>query len=207
MAEFLSVFEMSMRKKWLMNLVVMVFGFVTVTCIAQAHANAPNLYLQLNEPGTSDRAARQILIAAKRDSAVREYITKRLPELIENPSASRVWANAVELAGQLKAANTVPSLTKVLPQSPFGSTVITGFADAYSLHNDPVGKAICAIGDPAVTELSHLLEHGEPLTRQRAARILWNIDSSASRQVLLSDLEHESDPAIKIFAKAKSEQP
>jgi HEAT repeat protein len=213
MAEFRSVFEVSMRKKWLMNLAVMVSGLVPwtsdaqMTSAAQKSANATSLYLQLKEPTASDRAARQILIAAKKDSAVRDYITERLPEIIESPSASRVWANAVELAGQLKAASTVSSLIKVLPQSPFGSTVITGFADAYSLYSDPVGRALCGIGDPAVAELSHLLENGEALTRQRAARILWNIDSAASRHVLQSDLEHERDPAIKIFSKPKSEQP
>lgn len=161
------------------------------------------LFAKFKEPTTTDLAARQLLALAKKDPGAHEFVVSRLPEVIENQSPRQVWRNAVLLAGGLKAANAVPSLIKVMPQSPYGSSVITGFADAYSLQGDIVGKALCDIGDASIPELEKLLSNSEKSTRLRAARILWNINSPNSRRVLHAALKSESDPALVIFAKEK----
>jgi HEAT repeat protein len=171
---------------------------------AQKATDINTLFTELKEPGTTNRAARQIPRVASEDSAAREYIVERLPDLIDRPTLDQVWRNAVRLAGELKASNAVQPLMQVLPRSPFKPSILIG--SAFSLDADAVGRALCEIGDPAVPALANLLERGDKTTRWRAARILWNIDSSSSRKVLRDDLQHETDPEIKRFTEGKSQQ-
>jgi HEAT repeat protein len=162
------------------------------------------LYTQLRDPSATNRAAQRILRAASRDTNARDYISKKLPDIIEQTQMDQVWRNAVRLAGQLQAPDSVPALVRVLPRSPFKPAVIL-FGEILSLSSDPVGEALREIGDPAVPALGYLLEHDSNSTdRWRAARILWNIDSPSSRKVMHDDLQHESDRAIRQFTEGKS---
>jgi HEAT repeat protein len=171
---------------------------------AQKAPDIHTLFTELKEPGTTNRAAQQIPRVASENSAAREYIAEKLPDMIEKMTLDQVWRNAVRLAGQLKASNSVPALMRVLPRSPFKPSILIG--SAMSLDADAVGKALCEIGDPAVPALANLLEHADKTTRWRAARILWNIDSPSSRKVMREDLQHETDPEIKRFTEGKSQQ-
>ena len=80
------------------------------------------------------------------------------------------------------------------------------FGQALSLQADPVGQALCDIGDPAVPGLAELLEHGDKSFRWRVARVLWNFDSASSRKVMREDLQHETDPVIKGLSEGKSQK-
>jgi HEAT repeat protein len=162
------------------------------------------MFTHLKNASATNDAAQEILRVASQDPAAREYIVEKLPDLIERPTLDQVWRNAVRLAGELKASNAVQSLMQVLPRSPFKPSILIG--SALSLDADGVGRALCEIGDPAVPALANHLEHGDKTMRQRAARILWNIDSPSSRKVLRDDLQHETDPEIKRFTEGKSQQ-
>jgi len=181
---------------------VLMCGSLSLPTTAQKAPDIHALFTQLSNPGTTNHAARQILRAASEDPGARDYIMERLPDIIEKPELDQVWRNAVRLAGQLRASNAVPSLTQVLPRSPFKPSILIG--SALSLDADAVGRALSEIGDPAVPALANLLERGDKTTRWRAARILWNIDSPSSRKVMRDDLQHETDPAIKQLTEGKS---
>src|ERR1700686_3975690 len=87
------------------------------------------LFTQHNDPGTTDHAAQQIL---RSDPGVRRYIVEKLPDMIAKPRMDRVWRNAVRLAGQLKASNSVLTLVQALPRSPFKPSIIL-FGEILSL--------------------------------------------------------------------------
>jgi len=193
-----------MRKTGLLALILLFGSVFSPRLASQVSPSKEALYAELRQPTSTDKAAEQLLRLAKRDNAVREYLDGKLPEMIESPTQDEVWVNAVRLAGELNAPNTLSSLIKVLPHSRYGSTVIVGFADSYGLANDPVGKALYRFGDSAVPELSRLLGQGKRETRVRVARILWNIDSPAARKALKAALENDTDPAIKLFENSKS---
>lgn len=183
---------------------VLMCGLLSLPTAPQRTPDIVTLFTQLKNVSTTNNASQEILRAAGQDHAAREYIVERLPDLIDRPTLDQVWRNAVRLAGELKASNAVQPLMQVLPRSPFQPSILIG--SAMSLDADAVGKALCEIGDPAVPGLANLLEHADKTSRRRAARILWNIDSSSSRKVLRDDLQHETDPEIKRFTEGKSQQ-
>jgi HEAT repeat protein len=185
---------------------VLMCGSPSLLTAPQRTPDIVTLFTQLKNASTTNNASREILRAASRDPAAREYIVEKLPDMIDKPTLDQVWRNAVWLAGQLKASNSVPALMEALPRSPFRPSIIL-FGEMLSLNSDPVGKALLEIGDPAIPALANLLERsGDTMDRWRAARILWNIDSPASRKVLRDDLQHETDPGIKRFTEGKSQQ-
>jgi len=191
-----------MRKEYCMAFVLMCAS-LSLPAAAQRTPDIHTLFTQLNNASTTDHAAQEILRTASEDPVAREYIVGKLPDLIKKATFDRVWRNAVRLAGQLKASNTVPSLMQVLPGSPFRPSLFT-FGTAMRLETDHVGKALSEIGDPAVPALANLLDHSDQTTRRRVALILWNIDSPSSRRVMHEDLPHETDPAIKQLTEGKS---
>ena len=194
-----------MRKEYCMVFVLMC-GSLSLPTAAQKKPDIHELFAQLNNAGTTNHAAQVILRVASEDPAAREYMVEKLPDMIDKLTLDQVWRNAVWLLGQLKASNSVPALMEALPRSPFRPSIIL-FGEMLSLNSDPVGKALFEIGDPAVPALANLLERsGDTMDRWRAARILWNIDSPASRKVLRDDLQHETDPGIKRFTEGKSQQ-
>jgi len=164
---------------------------------AQQSASMDVLFAQLGDSTTTDRAFHQILKASRKDPAERTSAVERLPFIIEKNQGNRPWVNSVVLAGKLKAENAIPVLIEVLPKSSDTPSVIVGFADSYTLRNDPVGMALCEIGDSSVPALADLLKSSDSQTRRRAARVLWNMDSAASRKVLTDHMERETDPGIK----------
>jgi hypothetical protein len=91
----------------------------------------------LNSPETSNAAAHHIVQVVKDDPEAREYITERLPDVIDKAELDRVWLNAVRLSGRLRAANSVVPLIRVLPRSPYKQTILT-FGTAWNLDSDPV---------------------------------------------------------------------
>lgn len=81
--------------------------------------NIRNLMAQLSDVRTtSPDIARQILVVVKKEASARDYVVQRLPNLINGPD-SDVWINAVQLAGQMKALEAIPSLQKSMSRRPF----------------------------------------------------------------------------------------
>jgi hypothetical protein len=172
---------------------------------SSAQPDIRTLLSQLNQPATSDRAVGLILRKTQEDPAAKSYVVENLPAVIERDSQEHIQLNAIKLAGELRSPAFVPSLVRVLPHSPYKPSILT-FGRAQSLDSDPVGKALCVIGDPAVPALARLMaSETDHDTRWRAARILRNIDTSSSRTALSEDLKSETDPRIKSLATDNSQ--
>lgn len=164
---------------------------------AQETENIRTLLNQLNQPSTTDRAARRILAAASRESEARRYLTKKLPEIIERPQTDAVWLNAVRLAGKLKINEAIPALEEALPRGRLGGPMNTTFATQMRLDDDAVAKALSQIGDPAIPAVESLLQSDKPEVRRRGVLIPRNINTPAGKKALEEQLPRESDPAIK----------
>ena len=79
---------------------------------------------------------------------------------------------------------------------------IQSFAFSWSLSRDPVGKSLWEIGDPAVPAMAELLNHGDMPGKWRSLRVLWNIDSPASRKALDEYHRNGDDPKIQSAIEA-----
>src|ERR1700730_1005401 len=100
---------------------VSVLLFYSAAGVGQTPANIQTLYAQLNQPTTTNAAAKKIRELAGQDSTTRDFIAQRLPSMIGKwPGASThqlptlTWMNAVRLAGQLRVASAIPALKQAL---------------------------------------------------------------------------------------------
>lgn len=184
-------------------LAALICGAFSPILMAQQPSPIAKLFDGLNNSNTTDKVAQQIIEVAQNDPAARSYVTARLSTMIDNPRTDRVWFNAVRLAGELKASETVPSLMRALNRGQLGRPINTTFATSMQLDDDVVAKALSRIGDPAIRSVSKLLATGDQKARRRAALILLNIDSPASRKVLLDDFPHENDPRIRRWIETR----
>jgi hypothetical protein len=80
---------------------------------------------RFNDDTLGPNAEEQILEAAKRDPAAPLHVAQELPETISQPE-NDIWLRSVSLAGNLKAAETVPALRRAVSRRPFpAETYIT----------------------------------------------------------------------------------
>lgn len=166
-------------------------------CAAQNVSNASRLFIQLGQPSTTDRAARQIVQAASKDPDVRQYVVERLPGMIDKPEVDKVWLNAVRLAGKLKASETIPSLQKAFSRGQLGRPAATTLGAEMQLDDDVVAKALSEIGEPSIPAVRDFLNSDDHTVRRRAVLILLNMNASEARKALQEHLQRESDPRIK----------
>lgn len=162
----------------------------------QAPARDQELFLDLQNEKTSDAAAAQLLQHAKENAETRDYLTSHLPVLIRNPKGGSIWLNSVRLAGELKIQEAAPVLADLLTKD----TVTGGFIDFHrviTLENDPPGRALALIGDPAIPAVAKILETGDRDARFRAVYVLRNIGSPKAKDALRQHLSAEKDPAIR----------
>lgn len=185
------------RRHWIM----ICLAFAAPSVMSAQTTPAPDirtLMAQLSDVRTiGPDTVKQILELARKDPDARQYVVQKLPGMIDKPETDEVWLNAVRLAGQLKAAEAVPSLQKALSRGRLGGPLNTTFTTQIRLDDDVVAKALSEIGDPAVPAVADFLKSREPKTRRRAVLILRNIGSPTSRKILGDHLQHESDPNIK----------
>ena len=161
-----------------------VFVLLGVRSLAQSAPDMPTLFARLNQAKTTDRAAQQVLEAVRKDPGQREYIVQRLPQMIEKPVSDEIRLNAVRLAGQLKALETIPSLQKALSRGPQDGPRVYSMTGELRLDYDVVAKTLSRMGDSAIPAVTSLLESEDPKTRRRAVLILRNTDTRAARKVL-----------------------
>jgi HEAT repeat protein len=160
-----------------------------------------SLMAELSDVRTIRRdTVRQILYVSKKDSAAREYVVQRLPEMIKS-GTDEPWLNAVELAGKLKATETIPALVQAMSRPPFPATRYYSFGMEMRLETDIVAKALSQIGDPAIPAVTSLLGAEDRKIRGRAVLILNNMGTPAARKPLRDRLPHETDPEIKDLIK------
>ncbi len=169
---------------------------------AGTRSDIRTLVAQLNQPSTTDHAAREILETAAQDPDARAYVAQHLPAMIDSQRTDQVWLNAVRLAGQLKVTEAIPSLEKSLSRGPVGGPMQTSFTKQMRLEDDAVGKALSQIGEPAIPAATNLLNNGDPKRRRRAVLILTNMHSPASRKVLRDHFPHETDPIVRSLIEA-----
>ncbi|HLK03907.1 MAG TPA: HEAT repeat domain-containing protein [Candidatus Acidoferrum sp.] len=154
--------------------------------------------LQSDSPVEIHRAAERLLQLGRSDESVREYLARRLPPLIERGPAKKEnpgpWIALVQLAGDLKIAESSAALAKWLTIDNIGDISTAGFL---KLENNPAGTALVKIGDPAVPALYDVLEHGTLRERRYAVYALIRIASPRARSSLLEHQKNESDEELK----------
>ena len=132
-----------------------------MTALAQS-SQVALLFQQLQSPETTDRADATLRERSTIDAEVKRYLAANLPALIGNgPSKVPTWNNAVRLAGDLRIVETIPELAKWIGTQS-GSGLIT-LARVVRLEEDPAGRALAQIGDPA------LPAEGDAADRDRSA--------------------------------------
>jgi HEAT repeat protein len=172
-------------------------GQLAVTSGQTAHKpDIRALMTRFNDDTLGPKAEEQILEAAKRDPAARQYVVQELPEMIGKPETD-VWLRTVSLAGKLKAAEAVPALLQAMSRRPFPAETYITSGGIMRLDNDIVAKALSRIGNPAVPGVENLMHSPDEMTRGRAIRILRKIDSPAARKALRDRLPQEKNSDLK----------
>lgn len=172
---------------------------------AQQTSEVERLYAELQDESKTDTAVDQLKELAQNSLDARQYLAAHLPTLIASPSRGPIWLNSVRLAGDLKISEAVPALVTLLTQPGTQGGPIT-FAGEMRLDDDPAGKALAEIGEPALTGVGQLLKDGDKSTRWRAALVLSNIDSTGADQLLRLHLPSEGDSHIKRYIQLQLEQ-
>jgi hypothetical protein len=178
------------------------FWIVIFLATAPAWATAQNgqrpdiraLMEQLSNPReVRADTVKQIVTLSKKDPSAREYVVQKLPDMIRGPK-SDLWLDAIRLAGELKAEETISALLDVMSRPPSLATTTITFAGITRLDTDIVAKALSQIGDPAIPAVTSLLRSKDSRMRGRAILILRNIGSTAARKILEEHRSQESDP-------------
>jgi hypothetical protein len=167
---------------------------VVSTCSGQTNQDVASLFVELCQPSTTDHAASEIARFARKDSGARQYIVERLPGILKRTEIDRVWLNAVRLAGELKAEQTIPALRKALSLGKVGGPHVMTFTTEMVLDDDVVAKAISQMGDAAIPGVRDLLARQAAKDRRRAVLILRNMGTPTARRVLQEHLPNETDP-------------
>ena len=178
---------------------------------AQPAQEVQQLFAQLQDAKTSDDAAARLKMLAESNADSRQYLATQLPALIarEASGARSIWVinpvllNSIRLAGDLTIAEAVPVLVQSLDTvKPAGPTTL---AETDRLDNDPVGKALAKIGEPAIGLVRNILENNNnnQSMRLRAVLVLYNMNSSAADQVLARQLQSETDPRVKLVIESR----
>ncbi|SRR5258708_1402718 len=164
---------------------------------AQPAQQVQQLFAQLQDATTSGEAFVHLKALAESSADARQYLAMNLPGLIAKTSQAPVLRNSIRLAGNLRIAEAVPILVKLLDQYPGGGP--TTITETMRLDTDPVAKALAEIGEPAVGGVRNILENStnSQSMRMRAALILSNMNSKQADQVLALDLQSERDPRVK----------
>jgi HEAT repeat protein len=172
-------------------------ALTSLRAFAQEPRDIRTLFAQLDQPNLTDRAAHRIYVTAIKDPEARQYVAKRLPQMIDRPQTDKMWLNAVRLAGQLKITETIPALERAITRGPLGGPMNTTFGTQMRLDDDAVAKALSQIGDSAIPAVSNLLKSLDKKVRRRAVLILVNVGSPQARKILQEHLQRESDSQLK----------
>ena len=184
-------------------LLVVVAAFFAL-CPAVLHSQSvpprtvEQLWLELTEPKlTRADTVQKIAALARKDPSARRYVVERLPEAIIRTEQDDPWFDAIRVATDLRAPETVAALIQAMSLPPRPAQLAMTFTDVDHLSADIVGKALFKIGDPSVPAVKGLLQNPDPRIRGRAIAVLRNINSPASRKALTDRVPHETNPELK----------
>ncbi|WP_263358280.1 HEAT repeat domain-containing protein [Acidicapsa ligni] len=167
---------------------------------SQEPAHLQQIFTDLQSSATSDNAAAQLRKEAESDTETRRYVAAHLPSLIKDSGPGSVWLNEVRLAGDLKISEAVPVLIDQVMRANTQGGFVT-LTRALNLDNDPPGKALAQIGEPAIVVVGHLLESSDRSVRFRACYILAKIGSANAKGMLRNHLDKENDRGIRHFTQ------
>ena len=166
-----------------------------------AASDVASLTAELGDVTTTSRdIAKQIMKLTKTAPRAREYVVSRLPAMI-HAQTSDAWANAVWLAGEMKASEAIPSLAEAMLRPAFPAEPYVTGAVVRRLGYDVVAQALSKVGNPAIPAVVRLLDNANPRTRGRALAILVRIDTLAARKALQDHLPKETDPGLRKYIR------
>ena len=166
-------------------------------------ADVRRLAPELIDTQQSAQARDSLAKLATSDPSVMADLENAVPFWIVNCTGSSVWVNAARLAESLKLTAAVPALVQALDRKYYESPIITA-TTALRLDYDTVGRALVAIGDPAIPALSKRWNQlPDPAQRSRVADILFNIGSPAALKALQWQSAKETDPWVKGIINAR----
>ena len=175
----------------LMSLLLAMFFF-------QQERRVDILVQELSNQETTKTAAAQIIETSRSEPELKDALNIKLPRMLtEAKNADVLWSEA-NVAGNLKILTALPALVKLLDQPNLVFEVHTMTREA-ELHDDPIGRAIYEIGEPAVSALWEPLESKNSATRVRAIRILLLMNTQRSHELLETHLPKENDADLRRY--------
>jgi hypothetical protein len=159
------------------------------------------LFQQLQQPSSTDQSAAELLKIGRGDTNAKPYLAKHLSDIIGKTSTNRyVWLNSVRLAGAFRITEAIQALGENISCATEESSV-GGITSRYRLVGFPCGRALVEIGEPAVPELTKIL-NSDDLSRQWIAyRALFLIGTSRAMVALRDYARTEPNEAFKTEIK------
>jgi hypothetical protein len=187
-------------------MIAVMANFATTAVSQQAEEPVATVFqrLQSSIQSSTDihEATEELLNRGRSDPKVREYIARHLPPMIEKGPAEKdhpgSWIELVRLAGELKIAEAAPALTKWLTIDNIGEITAGGFT---RLENNPAGKALAEIGDPAVPAVARVFDQGTLRERRYAVYVLSLINSSSAKSALQEQSHREPDKELRDYIR------
>jgi hypothetical protein len=151
----------------------------------------------LRSPDNKERAAAKeaLVEAAGKPGPARQYVVGELlklvavgdwrEDLLRSPERYREWKEAVDIAGTIRASETLDALVACLECNIGMSGLGPG--------TFPALMAVIKFGDEAVPRLAQALRQKPPAARFRVAQALYVIASDSSREALSAALRETKD--------------
>jgi len=166
-------------------MIAVIANYAPTAVSQQAKEPVATVFQRLQSSTDINEATEELLKRGRSDSEVREYIARHLPPMIEKGPAEKDhpgnWIELVRIAGELKIAEAAPALTKWLTIDNIGEISTGGFI---RLENNPAGKALAEIGDPAVPAVARIFDQGTLPERRYAVYVLSLINTSSAKSAL-----------------------
>jgi HEAT repeat protein len=178
-----------------------------VFCAQSKQEELESLFAQMQHYHypTSDQAAEQLLKLAKSDPEARKFLVARLPGVIERANAQsipaiRVFENEVRLVGDLQIVEASGALAQKVQR-------YTSVLASMGFEQHEVIHALVEIGEPAVSAVIEVLQHGNADQRKYSAVALGFIGSREAQAALRDALARETDPEVRGYLEKALDPP
>ena len=159
------------------------------------------LLKQFQQPSSTDRAPAELLKIGREDTNVKSDLAKHLPDIIgKTPTNRYVWLNSVRLAGAFRITEAIQALGENIGCATEESS-LAGLTSRYRLVGFPCAKALVEIGEPAVPELTKILNSGDLSRQWIAYRALFLMGTSRAMVALRDYTTTEPNDAFKTEIK------
>ena len=183
-------------------MIAVMANYVPTAVSQQAEEPVATVFQRLQSSTDIHEATEELLKRGRSDSKVREYIARHLPPMIAKGPAEKdhpgPWIELVRLAGELKISEAAPALTKWLTIDNIGEITTGGFI---RLENNPAGKALAEIGDPAVPAVARVFDQGTLRERRYAVYVLSLMNSLSAKSALQEQSHREPDKDLRDYIR------